>query len=87
MNKLNKKLIERIEINPGILSGKPVIKGTRISVEQIIRMLASGMTDKEIKEQFEIATEDVQAAMLYASELVHDFKAYPRQFAPCIKIS
>ena len=68
-----KTLIDRIEINPRILVGKPVIKGTRISVEQIMRMLASGMNEGEILDQFgHIKKEDIQAAILYASELVQD---------------
>lgn len=81
------ELINRIEINPNVLVGKPVIKGTRISVEQIMRMLASGMAQEEILQEFpHLMREDIQAAIFYASELVEDFKAYPRQFIHRIKI-
>lgn len=74
-----KNLIKRIEINPRVLAGKPVIKGTRISVEQIMRMLASGMLAEEIIKEFpHLKKNDIQAAILYATELVEDFRVYPR---------
>lgn len=44
----NIKIYERIEINPNIMFGKPVIKGTRITVEHILRKLAGGMMPEEI---------------------------------------
>ncbi len=88
MKNNTKKLIERIEINPTILLGKPIIKGTRISVEHIMNMLASGMSDKEILKEFpHLKSEDILAAMFYATELVRDFKAYPRQFVGRIKMT
>ena len=46
------KKYERIELNPDIMFGKPVIKGTRITVEQILRKLAGGMTVEEIITDF-----------------------------------
>jgi uncharacterized protein (DUF433 family) len=46
------KLLERIEINPQALVGKPVIKGTRISVEFILRMLSQGISEEEILEEY-----------------------------------
>jgi len=63
------KLLERIEINPQILAGKPVIKGTRISVELILRMLSQGISVEEIlKEYPHLTEEDVKAALAYAAE-------------------
>ena len=83
-----KNLIDRIEINPAVLVGKPVIRGTRISVEQIMRMLASGMTQDDILVEFpHLKKADIYAAIFYATELVRDFKAYPRQFVRRIKVS
>lgn len=74
-------LINRIEINPKVLFGKPVIRGTRISVEQILGMLAGGMTTEEIIEDFPHLTErDIRAAVFYATELIKDFKVYPQEF-------
>ena len=63
------KLLERIEINPQILAGKPVIKGTRISVELILRMLSQGISVEEILEEYpHLTEEDVKAALTYAAE-------------------
>lgn len=58
------KLLERIEINPQILAGKPVIKGTRISVELILRMLSQGISVEKILEEYpHLTEEDVKAAL------------------------
>ncbi len=59
---------ERIEINPEIMFGKPVIKGTRITVEQILRKLAGGMTVDEIRTDHpHLQVEDVYAATGFAA--------------------
>lgn len=80
MDKTN-HLIERIEINPKKLGGKPVIHGTRISVEQVLRMLAAGVPHGEILEDFpDLREEDIRAAVEYASHLVHDFEVYPKEY-------
>ena len=63
-----KELIKRIEVNPKILSGKPVIRGTRIPVELILDMLAEEVPTAEIlKEYPNLAKEDIRAALAYAS--------------------
>jgi len=67
---MNIELLERIEINPKILRGKPVIKGTRISVELILEKLANGYNFNEIIYDYDIAEEDIKAALTYAYELV-----------------
>lgn len=73
------KLLKRIEINPKKLTGKPVIFGTRIAVEQILRMLAAGLTPEEIILDFpQLQKEDIHAATFYAAQLVQDFDVYPR---------
>jgi uncharacterized protein (DUF433 family) len=60
---------ERIEVNPAIMFGKPVIKGTRITVEQILRKLASGMTPEQVLEDHpRLAIEDIQAAEAFAAD-------------------
>lgn len=85
-NNIN-NLVNRIEINPDILVGKPVIKGTRISVEQIMNMLSAGMSAKEILTEFpHLKKIDIQAAILYATKLVQDFRVYPQQFIHQIKL-
>lgn len=61
------ELLRRIEINPEIMGGKPVIKGTRITVESILRRLSEGLNIKEILEDYPYLTEeDIRAALLYA---------------------
>ena len=61
--------LDRIMIDPEVLSGKPVIKGTRIPVYLIIELLANGMTEKEILKQYPtLKKEDIKAALTYASK-------------------
>ena len=60
---------ERIEINPKIMFGKPVIKGTRITVEHILRKLAGGMTvDEILSDHPHLASDDVYAAAAFAAD-------------------
>ena len=60
---------ERIEINPNIMFGKPVIKNTRITVELILRKLAAGMTTEEIlTDHPHIKREDILAAQEFAAD-------------------
>ena len=60
-------------IDPEVLSGKPVIKGTRIPVYLIIELLASGMTEKEILRQYPtLSKEDIKAVLLYASKCIEN---------------
>ena len=59
--------------NPEILGGKPVIAGTRISVELILDRIASGMSVKEVLKDYpHLATNQIQAAIAYARNLVRD---------------
>ena len=63
------KRYEKIEINPNIMFGKPVIKGTRITVEQILRKLAGGMTVEEIiTDHPHLRKEDILAAQEFAAD-------------------
>ena len=62
-------LILRISSNPAILGGKPVIRGTRLSVEFIINLLAHGATHDDIIDEFKgLQNEDIQACLLFASK-------------------
>lgn len=66
-----KKLIRRIEINPKIMLGKPVIKGTRLPVYLLVEKIAYGATHEEILQQYPFLREDdIRAALLYASKTV-----------------
>jgi uncharacterized protein (DUF433 family) len=60
---------ERIEVNPGVMLGKPVIKGTRLTVEHIVRELTGGMTVPEILEAHpRLTPADIEAARKFAEE-------------------
>ncbi|MEK7396617.1 MAG: DUF433 domain-containing protein [Candidatus Poribacteria bacterium] len=67
---MNIEYLKRIEINPKVLGGKPVIKGTRISVELILERIASGYSFDEIIYDYDIAEDDIKAVLTYAYELV-----------------
>ena len=68
----------RITTDPGILVGKPVIRGMRISVAQIIEVVAAGVPQEElIKEYPGLEPEDIQAALKYAADLVASERVYP----------
>ena len=64
---------EYIEANPNIMLGKPVIKGTRLTVELILRKLAGGYTAKEIMEMYPgLKTKDIMAALTYATLVIEN---------------
>ncbi len=61
--------MDRITIDPEVMVGKPVIKGTRITVQLIVQLLANGATEAEILNDYpDLKKEDIKAALLYASE-------------------
>lgn len=66
----NKELLKRITIDPNICHGKPCIRGLRYPVQIVLEILASGMTNAEILEDYEdLEEEDLQASLLFAAEL------------------
>lgn len=72
-----KQLRERITVNPEVMVGKPTIRGLRITVEQILKALASGVTSDELLEDYpELEHKDIQAALLYAAELVSEEQVF-----------
>jgi len=69
---------DRITIDPKVLAGKPVIRGTRLAVEFIVDLLAQGWTDAQILENYPgIAREDIQACLQYASEMLKSEPVFP----------
>ncbi len=67
------KTYDRIEIKPNIMFGKPVIRGTRVTVEQILRKLAGGMTVAEIiTDHPHLKREDILAAQEFAADYLAD---------------
>jgi uncharacterized protein (DUF433 family) len=68
---------DRIAIDPKVLVGKPVVKGTRISVEFVIDLLARGWTTEHILREYDhLAAEDIQACLAYASDVLKSEKVY-----------
>ena len=69
---------ERIVVDPKILVGKPVIRGTRLSVEFILDLLANDWTIEQILSEYpQLAREDVMAVLKYAAEMAKEEKVYP----------
>jgi len=70
-------LKEKIITDPEILVGKPIIKGTRISVEFILELLSQGWSYEEILKNYpQIKKEDIIACLQYATEILKDEKIY-----------
>ena len=68
---------ERISVDPKVLVGKPVIKGTRIAVEFVIDLLGRGWTNEQILCEYDhLSPEDIQACLAYASEVLKSERAY-----------
>ncbi|HUT80847.1 MAG TPA: DUF433 domain-containing protein [Candidatus Bathyarchaeia archaeon] len=73
-----KELLDRITINPKIVVGKPVIKGTRITVQFILNLLANGAEIREIVEEYsDLTKEDILACLLYASKTIENTTFMP----------
>ncbi len=69
----DEKLLKRITVNPKVMVGKPTIRGLRITVEQVLKSLAGGITYEElIKDYPELESDDIKAALLYASKIVNE---------------
>jgi len=69
---------ERIVVDPQILAGKPVIRGTRLAVEFVLELLAAGQAEGEILANYPgLTREDILACLSYASYLAHEYEAYP----------
>lgn len=68
----------RIVADPAILAGKPVIRGTRISVELVLELLAAGETEGAILTSYPgLTRDDILACLSWASYLAHEYNAYP----------
>ncbi len=72
------ELLERISVNPKVMLGKPVIRGTRLTVEFILGLLAQGDTVEAILAEYPgLAKEDIQACLLFASRSLKDVDFMP----------
>ncbi len=69
---------DRVVVDPAGLSGKPVIRGTRIAVDFLVELLAEEWTREEILSSYpQLTSEDVQAALSYAAETLRSERVYP----------
>jgi uncharacterized protein (DUF433 family) len=74
----NEDLLSRITVNPKVMVGKPTIRGIRITVEQILRALAGGISEQELLEEYpDLEIEDIQAVFVYAAKLISEEKVFP----------
>ncbi len=74
--------LSRITINPKVMVGKPTIRGMRITVEQILRALAGGVTVSELLQDYpELEQEDIQAVCAYAVNLVDEEQVFPLEIS------
>jgi uncharacterized protein (DUF433 family) len=74
----DEQLLKRIMTNPKVMVGKPVIRGTRLTVEYILNLLAHGATVAEILEEYEgLTQEDVQACLLFATKSLENTTFMP----------
>lgn len=74
--------LPRITFNPKIMLGKPTIRGMRITVEQILRALANGISEQEIIEEYpELEKQDFQAIFEYLADLVEEEQIFPLEIA------
>ena len=69
---------ERISIDPKVLVGKPVVKGTRIAVELVVDLLAKGWSPEQILDNYPgLTSDDIRACLAYASEVLQSERVYP----------
>lgn len=74
----DQELLERITLNPEVMAGKPVIKGTRLTVEYILNLLAHGAETDEVLEEYEgLTAEDIQACLLFATKSLSETDFMP----------
>jgi uncharacterized protein (DUF433 family) len=74
----DRNLLDRIAMNPRVMTGKPVVKGTRLTVEYILNLLAHGATIQEIMVEYNgLTQEDIQACILFASKALENTAFMP----------
>jgi uncharacterized protein (DUF433 family) len=74
----DEQLLQRVVLDPKIMTGKPVIKGTRLTVDYILNLLAHGSTTAEILTEYHgLTPEDIQACLLFATKSLGDTAFMP----------
>lgn len=67
----------RIVIDPALLHGRPVVRGTRVPVSIVVGSLAGGMTFEDIQREYDLAAEDIRAALKFAADLTAEESFHP----------
>jgi uncharacterized protein (DUF433 family) len=76
--KTEEELLERIVVNPKVMGGKPIVKGTRITVQQVLKLLAQGLSSTDILKDYpHLTKEDITAVLLYAAKVAGEEEVYP----------
>ena len=74
----DEELLARIAINPKVMVGKPVIRGTRLTVDYILNLMAHGATAADITQEYEgLTEEDIKACFLFATKALEDASFLP----------
>lgn len=74
----DEKLLQRIDQNPKVMAGKPVVRGTRLTVEYIVNLLAHGASEQEILGEYkDLVSADIQACLLFAAQCLQSTFVMP----------
>ena len=80
---VEENLINRIVLDPKVKAGKPVIRGTRLTVDFILNLLAQGVTENEILDEYKgLSLQDIQACFLFATNFLNDTAFMPLSVEP-----
>jgi len=79
----DRELLERIVVNPRVMVGKPVIRGTRITVDFVLNLFAHGATERDVLDEYEgLTTRDIQACFLFATKSLENTEFMPLVVKP-----
>ena len=74
----DRELLERIVLNPKVMAGKPVIRGTRLAVDFILNLMAHGTTEDEILDEYKgLTSDDIRACFLFATKSLENTEFMP----------
>jgi uncharacterized protein (DUF433 family) len=75
---MDERLLQRVAMDPRVMAGKPVIRGTRVPVDLLVRMLSQGVAEQEILNEYPgLEQTDIRAALAYAASVVANEDVFP----------
>jgi uncharacterized protein (DUF433 family) len=81
----DQELLKRITLNPKVMAGKPVIQGTRLTVEHILNLLAHGATTEEILAEYQgLKLEDIQACFSLCDQVARNYRFHAPDIGNCL---